>query len=138
MSATSSASLDARKFLLALLGDVACDRNFRRCFKAAHREVHQFFWQLKQRQESKPFVGELLFDTNGSYPHCEQLDELLQEFQLAGVLTRPNPTYRYNDIAITGSPSVEEFKAALSGELRNIYDRILDEFKRELGVPHTG
>jgi len=27
-------------------------------------------------------VADLLFDTNGNYPYCDRIDELLQEFQL--------------------------------------------------------
>ena len=114
MAAGPGLSLDTRKFLLALFVDLATDTSYNASFKAAQQEVQQFFWKLKEGDLSKPFVQDLLFDTNGNYPHCEQLDELLQEFQLSGVLGRPNPTYRYNDIAITKCPSREEFLASLS------------------------
>lgn len=117
------------------MADLAQDKNFSRCFKAAHREMHLFFWSLSQTAEYRPFVEDLLFDANGNFPHCEQIDELLQEFQLSGVLSRPNPTYRFNDIAITSSPSGEEFKRNLSEKQRESYHRILDLFKQELGVP---
>ncbi len=130
-------SLDARKLLLALFVDLVSDKNYRNCFKAAHRELHEFFWKLKQDDPSKPFVENLLFDTNGNYPHCDQVDELFQEFQLSGVLSRPNPTYKYNDIAITKSPSGEEFKDGLSPEQKKSYENILKDFKQELGVPDT-
>ena len=136
MAPAPEPSPDARKLLLALFVDLATNKNYKNCFKAAHRELHQFFWKLKQDELSRPFVENLLFDTNGNYPHCEELDELLQEFQLSGVLSRPNPTYKYNDIAITKkSPSVDELKALLSTEQISTYDEIFDRFKRELGVP---
>jgi len=134
MASTSEMSLDTRKLLLALFVDVTQDRNFKPCFKAAHRELHQFFWRLKQDKRFKPFVQDLLFDTNGNYPHCEQIDELLQEFQLSGVLSRPNPTYKYNDIAIRANPTAEEFRRGLSGQQAGEYQGILDQFKEDLGV----
>ena len=137
MSGTSRTSLDVRKFLLALLVDLVDDKNFDNRFKAAHRELHQFFWKLKTNDAYKAFVRELLFDINGNYPHCDQVDELFQEFQLSGVLSRPNPTYKYNDIAITKSPSGEEFKDGLSPEQKKSYENILKDFKQELGVPDT-
>jgi hypothetical protein len=131
----SNATIEPRKFLLALVADLAQDKNFRACFKAAHRELHLFFWKLKQAADYMPFVEDLLFDANGNFPHCEQLDELLQEFQLSGVLSRPNPTYKFNDICITNSPSGDEFKRSLSDRQRQMYLSILDMFKHELGVP---
>ncbi len=135
MSPTSTASTDTRKFLLALIVDLAIDKNFRPCFKAAHRDLHHFFWRLKQAQPSACFVEELLFDTNGNYPHCDQIDELLQELQLSGVLSRPNPTYRYHDIGVQESPSAAEFKASLSPEQMESYKQVVEDFKRDLGVP---
>ncbi len=137
MSETLDLSLDARRFFLALLVDLVRDKNFENRFKAAHRELHRFFWELKQQEQYKPFVEDLLFDTNGNYPHCDHIDELLQEFQLSGVLSRPNPTYKYNDIAISSSPSADEFKETLSGERRTHYEGIFDDFKRQLGVSAT-
>jgi hypothetical protein len=127
--------LDVRKFLLALFTDLAADKNYSKCFRAARKELHRFFWRIRQDDRRKVFVEALLFDTNGNYPHCQEIDELLQEFQLSGVLSRPNPTYKYNDIAITGTPSATEFKVRLSPEEKQLYAEILDEFKKELGVP---
>jgi Zn-dependent oligopeptidase len=124
----------ARHFLLALLADLASDKNFRRCFKAAHRELHYFFWKIKQGEETRGFVADLLFDTNGNFPHSEKVDEILQEFQLSGILARPNPTYRYNDITIMNSPSADEFKKNLKDEQKKVYDQVLEDFKKELGV----
>jgi len=135
MDATSETSLRVREFLLALFADLVSDKNWQNCFKAAHRELHRFFWELAQDEDRKAFVAELLFDTNGNFPHSEQIDELLQEFQLSGVLSRPNPTYRYNDIAIASSPVGEEFKERLSPEQRKAYEEALDSFKNRLGVP---
>jgi hypothetical protein len=135
MSSTPTASTDTRKFLLALIVDLALDKNFLNCFKAAHRELHHFFWRLKQAKPSACFVEDLLFDTNGNYPHCDQIDELLQELQLSGVLSRPNPTYRYHDIGVRESPSATDFKESLSAEQRESYKQVVADFKRDLGVP---
>ena len=125
----------SRKFLLALLSDLANDRNYRRCFKAAHKALHSFFWKIKRDENTKYFVQDLLFDTNGNFPHSEMIDEFLQEFQLSGVISRPNPTYKYNDISITSNPYAEEFKKGLNPEENDVYEKILKEFKDELGVP---
>lgn len=137
MSTKSSTKQISRELLLSLLVDVANDKNYKRCFKAAHKELHYFFWKLKREENQKNFVKDLLFDTNGNFPHSEQIDELLQEFQLSGILSRPNPTYRYNDIAITYSPIAEEFKTSLTSENKNLYESILEKFKEELGVQAT-
>lgn len=134
MPVPSDVSLDTRKFLLALLVDLASDQNYKPCFRAAHRELHQFFWGLKQDERSKGFVQDLLFDINGNYPHCDQIDELLQEFQLSGVLSRPNPTYKYNDIAITRTQSREDFLKSLSAGQEKEYQEVLTRFKQQLGV----
>ena len=135
MSTTSSASLDVRRFLLALIADLAADRKCQPCFKAAHRQLHVFFWQLRQSERTRPFVEDLMFDTNGSYPQSEQIDDFLQELQLSGILSRPNPTYRYNNIAITSTPAGDEFKRALRPDQRAAYDEVLAAFKAQLGVP---
>ena len=135
MNTKSNKSQISRKFLLALLSDLANDKNYKKCFKAAHKVLHFFFWKLKENETSKDFVKDLLFDTNGNFPHSEQIDELLQEFQLSGIISRPNPTYKYNDISITSSPFAEELKKDLTPEQKDAYDRTLKEFKEELGVP---
>jgi len=134
MPITSTASTDTRKFLLALLVDLVGDMNFDNCFKAAHRELHHFFWQVKENPQSACFVEDLLFDTNGNYPYCDQIEELLQELQLSGVLSRPNPTYRYHDIGIRESPSAAEFKASLSSDQMKSYEQVVEGFKRDLGI----
>ena len=126
-------SLDTRKFLLALFVDLASDKNYEQRFRAAHRDLNQFFWRLKQNDRFKGFVEDLLFDTNGNYPHCDQIDELLQEFQLSGVLSRPNPTYKYNDIAITRSQFREDFLKCLPAGQEKQFEEVAGLFKRELG-----
>ncbi len=134
----TSTSLDARQFLLALLANLVKDNRYRDCFQAAHRELHCFFWGLKQDEEAKTFVQDLLFDANGNYPHSEEIDELLQELQLAGVLSRPNPTYRYNEITVTDWSSATGFRRSLSPKQEEVFSRIAEEFKERLGVPSPG
>jgi len=134
MSTLSNPSLNAREFLLSLFVDLANDKNFRPCFKGNHEAVHGFFWTLAQDDTTKPFVVDLLFDANGNYPYSEQIDEFLQEFQLSGVLSRPNPTYKYNDIAITSRSYADEFKKTLSPGQKSIYEKVLSTFKEKLGV----
>ncbi len=131
-------AVDIRNFLLALLADLPLDRNYDPPrFIDAHRDIHIFFWHLKQRQDTKLFVQDLLFDTNGNYPHCEQLDELLQEFQLSSLISRQNPAYKYNDIGIANAPYGDEFRRSLGEPLRTVYDGILKEFRSTLGVRAT-
>lgn len=134
MSALSNPSLNVREFLLSLFADLANDSNFKPCFKGDHKAMHRFFWKFTQDDKTKPFVAELLFDANGNYPYSEQIDELLQEFQLSGVLSRPNPTYKYNDIAITNRSYADEFKKTLSPDQESIYEKIFASFKEELCV----
>jgi hypothetical protein len=89
---------------------------------------------VKQDAQTGAFVQDFLFDTNGNYPHCEQIDELLQEFQLSGVLSRPNPTYKFNDIRVKKSPYSDEFKNRLTPTQVDAYGGAVAAFKRELGV----
>ncbi len=135
MVTLSNPSLNLRELLLSLFADLANDKNFKPCFKGDHKAVHRLFWEFTQDDKTKPFVAQLLFDANGNYPYAEQIDELLQEFQLSGVLSRPNPTYKYNDIAITSSSYADEFKKTLSPDQKSIYEKIFASFKEELGVP---
>jgi len=135
MTPTTVETIDIRRFVLALLSDVAADRNFERRFKSGHRDLHRFFWRLAQDEPTKAFVAQLLFDVNGNYPYSSQIDELLQEFQLAGLLARPNPTYRYNDISFTTPTYADEFRKGLSPEEQSDYSKILERFKAELCVP---
>lgn len=135
MGALSNPSLKVREFLLSLFADLANDKNFRPCFKGDHKALQRFFWTLAQDDNTKPFVVDLLFDANGNYPYSEQIDELLQVFQLSGVLSRPNPTYKYNDIALISRSYADEFKRTLSPDQESIYEKIFASFKEELGVP---
>ena len=134
MATLSNPSLNLRELLLSLFADLANDKNFKPCFKASHKSLHQFFWEYSQCEDTKPFVADVLFDTNGNYPYSDQIDELLQEFQLSGVLSRPNPTYKYNDVAVTNNSYAKEYKEKLSPEQEVVYRTILDNFKKELGV----
>jgi len=126
--------IDVRRFLLALCADVVADLNFERRFKSGHRDVHRFFWRLSQAETTRVFVAQLLFDVNGNYPYSSQIDELLQEFQLSGLLARPNPTYRYNDICSPMRSYGDEFRKELSPDEEKSYRAILDTFKKELCV----
>ena len=137
MSIDYKKSQISREFLLSLILDLAVDKNYKSCFKAAHKELHYFFWNLKKNENYKYFINDILFDTNGNFPHSEQIDDLLQEFQLSGILSRPNPTYRFNDITINHSPSAERFKNNLTPDMKNKYDEVFNEFKKELGVLDT-
>jgi hypothetical protein len=90
---------------------------------------------MKKDHARSGFVSELLFDTNGNYPYSEQLDQILQQFQLCGVLSRPNPTYKYNDISISPGPSNQQLRGSLSPEQQGAYRLMADDFKEKLGVP---
>lgn len=138
MFTLSNPSLNLRELLLSLFADLANDKNFKPCFKASHKSLHQFFWEYSQGEQTKPFVADVLFDTNGNYPYSDQIDELLQEFQLSGVLSRPNPTYKYNDVAITNNSYAEEYKKKLSPDQKEVYESILGNFKEKLGVRVSG
>ncbi len=133
MSTTQEAQSDIRGFVLGLVVDLASDRNFRPSFRAAHKDLHRFFWQLKEEERS-PFVSQLLFDTNGNYPMSEALDELLHEFQLSGVLSRPNPAYKFNDVAVSNSAFADEFKQNLTPDLKRTYEEVSKRFRDKLGV----
>jgi hypothetical protein len=134
MATAQDAQFDIRRFVLALVVDLASDKNFKPSFRAAHKKLHGFFWQLKKDEHVRPFVSELLFDTNGNYPMSETLDELLHEFQLSGVLCRPNPAYKFNDVSVNKSALADEFKRALTSDLKRSYEEVSKRFREDLGV----
>ena len=126
-------SISLRDFLLALFADLACDHRYAPSFAGNHREIHRFFWRLSREARFHDFVAEALFDTNGSYPHAARIDELLREFQLSGVLSRPNPTYRYHDIALTTDSYAAQLRERLGEQQREAFTLALARFKEELG-----
>ena len=126
-----------RSFVLALCSDVAGDMNFESRFRSGHQDLHRFFWQLSQDAKTRCFVSGLLFDTNGNYPYSADIDGLFQELQLSGLLARPNPTYRFNDITFSTRLYAEDLKKELSQDEKEVFGSIVEAFKRELCVPQN-
>ena len=80
------ARIDFQSFLLALFVELVHDANYQNGFKFDHQLFHEFFYKLKLYPRNDSFVEELMFDTNGTYPTSAQIDVILRQFHLSGIL----------------------------------------------------
>jgi len=76
---------------------------------------------------------DLLFDTNGGYPFCEKLDEILSEFQLSGIIGSKNPILKEYSIDIGGIEEKEVYDYVSPKDVPNI-KKLADLFVSNLGV----
>ena len=56
------------------------------------------FYEAKLDARFSGLLRDFLFDTNGDSPYCEELDDLLLNKHIAGVVGLPNPTWSENRI----------------------------------------
>ena len=122
--------LNIRRLLLALLSDVAEDKTFSAVLRLGIETSMFFSGNLARTKQRNPLWHG--FCRYKGIPSPLQIDELLQELQLSGLLARPNPTYRYNDIKFSKRPYGKELKQDLSENQQQVYDGIVKEFKEEL------
>lgn len=61
-------------------------------FTGNHEEIHKNFYQLKQHFPEH--FSRLSFNTNGHYPVSKDLDSILQDFQVCGIINKLNPKFR--------------------------------------------
>lgn len=127
--------LDFEEFVLAFLSQISADDNYQSRLKSDRIALHRFFWELRQEGTIKDWVSDIFFDTNGTYPHSDEIDELFQELQLCGLLGRENPSYRYSDIKFKDRSYFKRLKDCVPEEKREPIDEAVKEFKNLFGIP---
>lgn len=126
-------ALDFRLFFQALIADITNDPGYVCGFDCPHEKFHRFFWDLNCETKTQFLVEQLMFDANGNYPISGQIDELLREFYLAGILewTYPLSARRHYSIKMNDwTPSVEFERAVTPGQWSECH-KPLERFKRQ-------
>lgn len=98
-------------------------------FKRSLTSIHQFFFDISINPEFSSLLDDLLFDTNGQSPFCEELDEILTELQSCDIIGSPNPYLKDYTIKVKKSelnnnifsfnPEVEELIQKISNDFSN-------------------
>lgn len=102
-------------------------------FKRNWTKIHAFFFGIKSDSSFGYLFEDLMFDTNGPYPYCEELETILSEFQSTGIIGSHNPALRDYTINI----SEEDFEQTTTALRRNDKDKIEEisrKFSEELGI----
>jgi len=61
-------------------------------FTGNHEKIHRSFYELKLRHPK--YFQRLAFNTNNYYPYSKELDAILQDFQVCGIINKLNPTFK--------------------------------------------
>jgi hypothetical protein len=61
-------------------------------FTGNHEQLHRCFYELKQQHPK--YFQRLTFDVNSNYPYSKDLDSILQDFQICGIINKLNPTFK--------------------------------------------
>ena len=69
-------------------------------FNRSLKSIHKFFYDMSIIPEFSNLFENLLFDTNGQSPFCEELDEILTELQSCDIIGSPNPFLKEYTIKI--------------------------------------
>lgn len=105
-----------------------------RSFTRSWTKLHQFFYKISQDPKYSDLFEDLLFDTNGPIPFSEEIDEILGELQLSGIIGSPNPVLKVYSINVTYSDiekRIDDFYTLPDEVMDNIKD-IASKFSSEL------
>lgn len=69
-------------------------------FKRSLKSIHKFFYDMSIIPDFSSLFENLLFDTNGQSPFCEELDQILTELQSCDIIGSPNPFLKEYTIKI--------------------------------------
>ena len=98
-------------------------------FSRSLTSIHKFFYDISTNSEFSSLLKDLLFDTNGQSPFCEELDEILTELQSCDIIGSPNPFLKDYTIKIkktdlrddifSFNPDVEEMIKKIAKDFSN-------------------
>lgn len=92
-----------------------------------HENIHRCFFQLKNQFPN--YFQRLTFDTNGHYPYSKDLDCILQDFQLCGIINKLNPTFK--TIVFNGD---NEFNARRENRISFVEDDAFSSIAAEMSI----
>ncbi|MCJ7449699.1 MAG: hypothetical protein MUO72_18650 [Bacteroidales bacterium] len=96
-------------------------------FTSNHEQLHRNFYRLKK--DFPQYFERLTFDTNGHYPYSEDLDSILQDFQICGIINKLNPKFRtiiFNE--------VENFDERKAKRIPFVEDNVLQDIAAKLTI----
>jgi hypothetical protein len=88
--------------------------------------IHTEFFKLKSTHPD--YFSRLLFDNNGHIPFSEDLDSIIQDFQVAGMISKKNPRFTTLIINSVATQSLIENEEIDSPHIsRSELDAMVDE-----------
>lgn len=100
-------------------------------FKRSLTSIHQFFYDISTTPEFSSLFEDLLFDTNGQSPFCEELDEILTELQSCDIIGSPNPFLKDYTIKIKKSNLTDDI-FSFDPEIEDLIKKTANEFSNKL------
>ena len=100
-------------------------------FKRSLTSIHQFFYDISTTSRFSSLFEDLLFDTNGQSPFCEELDEILTELQSCDIIGSPNPFLKDYTIKIKKSNLINDI-FSFEPEVEGLIKKIANEFCNKL------
>ena len=100
-------------------------------FKRSLTSIHQFFYDISTTPEFSSLFEDLLFDTNGQSPFCEELDEILTELQSCDIIGSPNPFLKDYTIKIKKTNLTNDI-FSFDPEIEDLIKKTANEFSNKL------
>lgn len=100
-------------------------------FKRSLRSIHKFFYDMSKNPDFSSLFENLLFDTNGQSPFCEELDEILTELQSCDIIGSPNPFLKEYTIKIK-KPNLDNTIFSFDPKVKVLIKEIATNFSNEL------
>ena len=102
-----------------------------RSFKRSLKSIHGFFYDMSTNSDFSSLFENLLFDTNGQSPFCEELDEILTELQSCDIIGSPNPTLKEYTIKIRKTDLNDKI-FSFDTKVEELIKKIATDFSHEL------
>jgi hypothetical protein len=96
-------------------------------FSSNHEKLHNCFFSLKEKYPD--YFKRLRFNRNGHYPISEDLDSILQDFQIAGIINKTNPEFK--TILINNDNLLSE---RIKRRIPDIKDDTIESISKELDI----
>lgn len=103
------------------------DKKEKGTFSDNHELLHKNFYQLKSSYPD--YFKRLKFNTNGHYPFSEDLDSIIQDFQISGIISRSNPHYKKISFY-----EKDDFEKSREKRIPFVDNNVLDKFVAQLSI----
>lgn len=105
-------------------------------FKRSLKSIHKFFYDMSIIPDFSSLFENLLFDTNGQSPFCEELDEILTELQSCDIISSPNPFLKEYTIKIRKT-DLDSKIFSFDPKIEELIKKIATKFSYELKTSYT-